>query len=269
MTVTTTALNNKLRELEEKLRKDYNDQLRELEEKLRKEYNDQLVNLSRQIGQLQQQVGDLKTSSNFLTEETTELKGMITKNTYSIDRENKSIDEIKAKTVDLEDRSRRQNLVLYNIPEEPIGSKERENCDPKVINELRTCTININEDPYMVLDRAHRLPPGRPKAGATKPRPIIVKFTYYRDKERVLSERKKLSGSALAMSEDYSKTTLEMHRELVQHAKKAKEALPDQITSFRITYRRVTLRYEQHSKPAFFRSFNLKDISSNQQWYLP
>jgi len=267
MTVTTTVLNNKLRELEGKLRKEYNDQLIKLNACLG-EQRLMLTTKDQEIGNLNRELGLLQQTCNFLTQETADLKGLITSNKLGIDTSNKSIKEIGAKTVDLEDRSRRQNLVFYGIPEEKINSnKEREKCDEKLTTALNQCNIPINTDYTMVFDRVHRL--GKFKKDATKPRPIIAKFTYYRDKETVLSKRRNLAGFDLSMSEDYSKTTLDIHRELVNYAKEAKDKLPD-IKSLRITYRRVTLRYEPPQKTAFSKSFTLKDINDGKDnWYLP
>ena len=62
------------------------------------------------IGKLNEDIGELKKSCSYLTNETSELKKCINQNTQSLDDKIKDtandISEVKIKTVDLEDRSR-------------------------------------------------------------------------------------------------------------------------------------------------------------------
>ena len=262
-------------------------QLQELEDKLRQECDDKInvIKISFEakveelhkilerkddtIGQLNQEIGKLKECCNFLTQETTDIKKLIGENKQGIDDSNNTLNEVKDKTVDLEDRSRRNNLVFYNIPEPENKGKERENCEKIIAEELHKCGIDLTRDLALIFDRAHRLGKPHKARQANRPRPIIARFTYYREKEDVLRMKKNLKDSDMNISEDYSKTTLDIHRKLVSNAKDAKEKLST-IKSFRITYRRVTLRYElSAAQNSFFKSFNLKDIEDNNQWFMP
>ena len=220
------------------------------------------------IATLNQEVGKLKECCSYLTAETAELKGQIKQNEVLINNEHKSVKEIVQKTVDLEDRSRRNNLIFYNIPEEQ-NTREREQCEKKIYEELKKCGIQLNDQLHLVFDRAHRLgKPKKPSEHSARPRPVIARFTYYREKVDILKMRRNFKHSAVNISEDYSKDTLAVHKQLVAHAKEAQMKL-NTIKSFNITYRRVTLRYEPPSQNPFFKSFNLKDIEDNNQWFLP
>ena len=89
------------------------------------------------ILKLQVDVQDLKKSYSFLTEETNELKGKIKINECSIEGTKKTNDVLTNKTSDLEDRSRRNNIVFYNIPE-PTEDARSEDCKTKILDFLKS-----------------------------------------------------------------------------------------------------------------------------------
>ena len=136
----------------------------------------------------------------------------------------------------------------------------------------------FGEDYDVHIDRAHRLGKKQDES-KTKPRPIIVRFTYYKDKEEIIRNGRKFRDSNVNVSEDFSKNTLEIHRKLLRHAKAAQETLACQsgqektIKRIKITYRRVVLTYTTNrnnaSAPVFVKSFDLKHIESNSKWYMP
>ena len=121
-----------------------------------------------------------KVNYNYLSKQTSDIKKNQTEFANyienKIDGNGKFLTEVKNKTVDLEDRSRRTNLVFYNFAEASYGTSE--NCDSMVENLLKSLNIfPPGEDIW--IERAHRL--GRRSFNsATKPRPIIVNFAYYK-----------------------------------------------------------------------------------------
>jgi hypothetical protein len=85
--------------------------------------------------------------------------------------------DLNDKILDLEQRSMRDNLIFYNIPE----AGDDENCENLVKTVLKdTLEMETEKVDNMIFDRAHRLG----KKG-TKARPIVVKFHYYKDKEHI------------------------------------------------------------------------------------
>ena len=205
---------------------------------------------------------DMGKSLDFITEETTTLRGLINKNTMVTDAVQKHANRIDDKTADLEDRSRRHNLVFFNFPE--IETNDREDCEKLVANELVARGIFQSTD-IIYMDRAHRLGPR--KTNQNRPRPVIVKMTYYKDKAYIIQSGRKFAESAVNVAEDYSKKTLEIHKILTNAAKTAKESLPS-IKQFRITYRRVVLKYENPTSHSFFfKGFNLYDINKGPDWF--
>lgn len=82
----------------------------------------------------------------------------------------KSKDEL----TDLKSRSMRENLVFYGLKEE-----NEENCEI-LVKELIQTELGIDPS-SMEIDRAHRLG----STSARKPRPIVVKFHRYLDREMI------------------------------------------------------------------------------------
>ena len=135
------------------------------------------------------------------------MKNYIKDNKTRLEATIKDSTELRNKSMDLEDRSRRNNLIFYNIPES-TNKYETENCEDLVAAELAKCNVVLNEDPKNVFDRIHRL--GTLKNNddtQRRPRPIIACMTYYREKELLLNLGHKLKNSVMNISEDFSKPT--------------------------------------------------------------
>ena len=75
------------------------------------------------IGKLNIQIGELRQSCDYLTKETADIKSGHENTTKMLENKiestGKYVHDIKSKTVDLEDRSRRENLVFFTFPEVP------------------------------------------------------------------------------------------------------------------------------------------------------
>ena len=69
------------------------------------------------------------------------------------------------------------------------------------------------------IERAHRL--GKRKDD-NKPRPI-AKFSFHKDKERILSKAYKLAGTGLGISEDFPQEIVEIRKGLIKVLKDAKK----------------------------------------------
>ena len=92
-------------------------------------------------------------------------------------------EDLSDKIDDIENRSMRENLISYRIPEGPSTHESNEtrpeNCE-LLVKELMKGVLDTGSA-TMIIDRAHRL--GGPRA--RKPRPIVVKFHKYSDRELV------------------------------------------------------------------------------------
>lgn len=100
---------------------------------------------------------------------------------------------LEYKTIDMEARRRRCNLLFYRLYE-----NRRENCSDLIIQFLAdNFAINIECN---AIARAHRV--GRYK-GPNRPRPIIVAFQEYRMTERIMEQAHKLRNTQFGVSRDY------------------------------------------------------------------
>ena len=112
----------------------------------------------------------------------------------------------------------RENLVFSGIPESELGRDEYEDCESLI----RTV---IREDMQIMrlieFDRVHRL--GRYKRGQTYPRPIVAKFTYYKDKEFVRhAAPKTLIGTNISVNEQFPSEIEQRRKVLYPVAKNAR-----------------------------------------------
>ena len=224
-----------------------------------------LAKLNQENGYLKSELINLKQCANVLSQETTDIK-----NSMEIvqTRQKQEISTLQEKTTDLEDRSRRNNLVFYGIKEQSKPG-EPEDCEDLILKEvLFKSGIITNEDlSGGIFDRAHRL--GPIKSDQDRPRPIIARFTAYKDKEIILKNSFKLKGTSYGIAEDFSKATLDIRSQMVAKAKIARDK-HQFIKGFRLNYRRITLKYENpDGKSTYFKSYGFSDTLNDPNWYLP
>ena len=124
----------------------------------------------------------------------------------------------------MEDQSRRENVVLYGIPEKkkedgPETWAETEEAVRKVFKEKRKMDV-ADSNVTLPIERAHRLP-GKGNAEA---RPVIVKFRSFKDRDMVWkSAKEKLRYSDVKMAEDFSQETRSIRRRLGTYLKEARD----------------------------------------------
>ena len=71
-------------------------------------------------------------------------------------------------------------------------------------------------------ERVHRI--GKFNSNNSKPRPLIAKFTFHKDKEFVLAQAKNLRGTTSAVARDFPKEIVEKRKILVPILKDAKKS---------------------------------------------
>ena len=92
---------------------------------------------------------------------------------------------IEEKLIDLEDRSRRNNLRADGIKERP--NETWEDCENQLHTLFKEC-LGIGEE--VVIERAHRVKTDKNKKGNT-PRTIVSRILNYKDKVKILRNVKK------------------------------------------------------------------------------
>ena len=119
--------------------------------------------------------------------------------------------------LDLEARSVRENLMFYGITEE--GDKD--NCEAKVKPVLKD-VLHVENVENIIFDRAHRV--GQ-RTAAT--RPIVVKFHYYSQREKVrqtsFGVAEELKSAKLWVGAQIPKEMTDARKPLYPTTKKAKD----------------------------------------------
>lgn len=128
-----------------------------------------------------------------------------------VDNLEKTIVSLQAKITDLEDRSRRANLVVFGVNEDPAETEP--DLKRKVLTEIFGEKLNVH---CRSVGRIHRI--GKPGTQ----RPVIIFFQDFNEKEQVLMNANKLKGTKVSIQNDYSKETLRKRKLLWDSAKNEK-----------------------------------------------
>ena len=149
----------------------------------------------------------------------TEVRGLNSK--YEV--HDSRIKLIEYKSIDLEARSRRNNLIFRGHPE----NVENDDCTSIIRRFLDT---KLNIDPNVCIQRAHRLGAinrrGGRGRGRTQPRPIIVNFRDYEVVELIFDNAHRLRDTEYGINRDYPKEIIAARTKLWSQYKKAKSENP-------------------------------------------
>lgn len=132
----------------------------------------------------------------------------------SVSNFEQGLSSLSRKVDDLENRSRRNNLILHGLDEVKgeTGEELLTRVKDKVFQEKLQLTAET-------IERCHRLG----KKQENKSRPVIMRFMDYREKESVLMTAHKLKDTPFSLSEDFSFRVREIRRKLWKSAVKDKE----------------------------------------------
>jgi len=122
--------------------------------------------------------------------------------------------------------SRRNNIVIYKIPEKLSDALDvRKESDSKFVEDLLESVFQIKASDRDIR-KMFRL--GRPVEGSDAPRPLLVSFMKFEDKEHVMSNLRKLKQSearfrGISMSHDLTPRQRNEVKMLLASAKKEHE----------------------------------------------
>ena len=129
------------------------------------------------------------------------------------ERINKELLKLKDRVDDNEQRNRNLCLLLHGVPESP-----NEDTDDHVLNVIQNelnIDITISE-----IERSHRLGVKQPqrmlRSTQEYARPIIVRFSSFRKRKEVFSNKKKLKGKRISFSENLTKARYGIYQEAVK-----------------------------------------------------
>ncbi|XP_070388030.1 uncharacterized protein [Dermacentor albipictus] len=120
------------------------------------------------------------------------------------------IKDMQEKIDDLENRSRRNNLLIYGLPE--VEGETPLILESAVNKNIIVDTLELKQ---VAIERIHRIGRGAPN----KVRPVILKLLDSRDKSSILKRGYKLKGTGLSIAEDFSKRVRDTRRKLWNSAK--------------------------------------------------
>lgn len=141
--------------------------------------------LNKKFDKLDKSVRDLKKENKKLQEQNEKLTKTVNTLAANVSELEFSTNENSSKLDQLEGQSRRQNLKFYDIEE--ADNETWEQSEEKVRQYIKT-ELEI-DDSNISIERAHRLP------GKYKPRPVIVKLSFYKDKDKIIKRYRELRKS--------------------------------------------------------------------------
>ena len=140
------------------------------------EIRNDVKRMNRKFDSLDKKVKNLRNDNKVLKKQNTKLVDQVSELTSTVVNLETRVKEAEKKNENLEAQSRRENLKFYGIEDDRRETWEQ--TELKTRNYLTT-QLDIDESNIQI-ERAHRLP------SRSNPRPVIVKFSHFKDKERVL-----------------------------------------------------------------------------------
>lgn len=191
-----------------------------------------LSGLVSSVKDLKEEIQEIKKSQNFITQKFDEFDRQIKSNLVSIKanklnldkeheeitRQNKLLQQLTTKFDEMDRLSRLDLLEFHGLPK--TASENVENLVAKVISKM---DIHINDPDILYAHRKYQ-----PRAGDSKPPPIIAKFCSRKLRNKVYESRSKLRQSTNQSSPVNSKTFIvesltEKNRDLFFKARELKK----------------------------------------------
>ena len=124
---------------------------------------------------------------------------------------------VQDKLTELEERSRRNNLLVNGIKE--TNAETWNDCKEKIqamfAQKLRLDGIAI--------ENAHRVRGNNRDINISRPPTIVVKLLRFKGKTKVFENANKLKGQNIFINNDFSKETLELKNNLIVEVKRLRE----------------------------------------------
>ncbi|KAH9374295.1 hypothetical protein HPB48_005615 [Haemaphysalis longicornis] len=159
-----------------------------------------LASIESRIAKHEGMIADIKDSLVATKKQVEELGKIVTEHKDDISILQKEFKNLQAKNVDLENRSRRQNLLFYGVDDNKAETwDESEELIKKIVGDKLGIEVSS-------LQRAHRIGVYRNK----KKRPIIANFASYKEGQEILSNAKKLKGSDFSIDQDFAPASREV-----------------------------------------------------------
>ena len=165
--------------------------------------NSNIVGIQRVTAELSERLDNLTKELHSVKTENDTLRNLIKQNEVTIDQ--------------LENHSRRNNLVFYNLKER--GNESWQDTEI-LLRQFLWEELGINTTDYD-FERCHRL---GVKRGDHHNRPIIAKLNSFKKKSEILSYAYHSRNTPVSITEDYSRRVRDIRSELKAHLQNAKSA---------------------------------------------
>lgn len=188
------------------------EELESHKEGLQEFISSKLLVTNERLNELSKEVKDITESLEFtqkqVEEDTKAIKKDIErlkKNVGEIERDLLDPEDVSKKLIELEDRSRRNNLRIDGIQESDDESWEK--CEEDLQNIIKD---KLDIDKEIEIDRCHRAG----KKQYNRPRTIVCRITNFKDKQLILKNAKKLKNTGIYIYEDFCRDTMELRKQL-------------------------------------------------------
>ncbi|XP_049516249.1 uncharacterized protein LOC125942146 [Dermacentor silvarum] len=161
--------------------------------------------LDRKIDDIKKEIAEV----NAKTDKMQSVLAMFDEMKTRIDKLETTVRKQSEKLIDYENRSRRNNLVVFGLTESANESAQVLN--KRVVNDIFSKVLGIE---ITTVERIHRIG----KVNPDRPRPVILKFYDYKEKNTVLKSCAKLKGTSIRISNDYAKETVLIRKKLWESA---------------------------------------------------
>ena len=141
--------------------------------------------LDKKFDNIQKSVSDLKKDNKKLKQQNEQLRKQVGELSTTVSELECLSKQNEIRYEKLEGYTRRENLRFFDIPETP---KETWDQSEERVRGYITETLGI-DDSSIKIERAHRLP------SKSSPRPLIVRFSFFKDKDRVLKRYREIRKS--------------------------------------------------------------------------
>ena len=196
------SIQNQHDDLIEIIREIVKEELENQQEKIKEIIKLELTTTNERLDKIPKEAAGLTESIEFTQGEVKDIKEDISQvqtNLRHIEDDMLDPDYVMEKLIELEDRSRRNNLRIDGISE--VSHETWEMCEVSVKDLIKT-KLEINDE--IEIDRCHRMGKFKDK------RSTVCRFLRFKDKQKILSNAKKLKNTGIFIYEDYCKETMDL-----------------------------------------------------------
>ena len=207
--------------------------------------NERLIRIENDISTVKEKVAQLEYGLNYTNSKLAEMKGKLEEKA-----EKGMLKDLEREVEDLRNRSRRNNLVFYNIPKKA----ESQDCAAFIKGFINTHMGLEALCGDIEIERAHRTPTKVLVNNNKKPRPVHVAFVRYTDQVKILSNAaarlkdNPCQGKLIGVGADFAKETQERRKALIPFKKHLENKLGQERKVF-IAYPAILKYLDKNANP--------------------